>query len=193
MRLFVLARHGRSLFNLKGVVNGDPRNDLGLAPEGLEQARALGRQLSALGIDVAVVSPFPRAVETADAALEGREVLRVIDVELGDIRIGELDGGTLADYHRAIAHGDRDRRFPGGESLNDAALRYADAFERLLSRTERVTLVVSHEYPVRYAVNTAGGGGFDTPLREIQNATPYLVDEAEHKRSVARIRDLAGQ
>ena len=111
MRLFVLARHGRSLLNLRGVVNGDPRHDLGLSPEGLEQARELGRQLSGLTIDVAVVSPFPRAVQTADAALEGRDVPRVVDEELGDIRIGGLNGGTLADYHRATAHGDRNRRF----------------------------------------------------------------------------------
>ena len=76
-------------------------------------------------------------MQTADAVLAGREVPRVVDEELGDVRVGELDGGTLADYHRATAHGDRNLRFPGGESLNEAALRYAQAFERLLSGPSR--------------------------------------------------------
>lgn len=191
MRLFLFARHGRSLLNVAGVVNGDPRRDVGLAPQGIEQARELGAQLSALTIGVAVVSPFPRAMQTADAALEGRDVPRVVDEELGDIRIGELEGASLADYHRATAHGDRNLRFPGGESLNEAALRYAGAFERLLSRAEPVTLVLSHEYPVRYAVNAARGGGFDAPLREIPNAIPYLLDESALTRAVARICTLA--
>ncbi len=191
MRLFVLARHGRSLLNLQGLVNGDPRRDLGLAPEGIAEARELGWQLSTLAIDVAVVSPFPRALQTAEAALEGRGVPQVIDEELGDIRIGELEGATLAHYRAATAHGDREQRFPGGESLNEASLRYAEAFERLLSRAEAVMLVICHEYPVRYAVNAAGDGELDAPLRDIPNATPYLFDETALVHAAARIRELA--
>ena len=191
MRLFVLARHGRSVLNLQGLVNGDPRRDLGLAPEGIAEARELGWQLSALAIDVAVISPFPRALQTAEAALEGRGVPQVIDEELGDIRIGGLEGATLADYRAATAHGDRDRRFPGGESLNEAALRYAGSFERLLSRAEAVLLVVCHEYPVRYAVNAAADAELDAPLRDIPNATPYLFDETALEHAAARIRELA--
>ncbi len=115
----------------------------------------------------------------------------MVDEELGDIRVGELDGGTLADYRAATAHGDRNRRFPGGESLNEAARRYAESFERLLSRAEAVTLVVSHEYPVRYAVNAAGDGELDAPLHDVPNATPYLFDETGLARAAARIRELA--
>ena len=103
VRLVVLSRHGRSLLNLEGVVNGDPRRDLGLAPEGIAEARELGLQLSALAIELAVVSPFPRAMQTADAALEGRDVPRLVDEELGDIRIGEPRWG---DSHPIPPRGD---------------------------------------------------------------------------------------
>jgi probable phosphoglycerate mutase len=193
MRLFVLARHGRSVLNLRGLVNGDPLHDLGLCPHGIDEAHELGRQLSAIPIDVAVSSPFPRAVQTVDAALEGRAIPRVLDEDLGDIRIGDLDGATLAEYHHAAARADRNVPFPRGESLNDAARRYADAFERLLERPEPVTLVVCHEYPVRYAVNAAGGSDeFDAPFRETPNAAPYLFDDAALARAVRRIRELAG-
>src|SRR4051794_1943378 len=46
MRLLVLARHGRSLRNVEGVVNGDPTLDHGLSPDGTTEAAALGPQLA---------------------------------------------------------------------------------------------------------------------------------------------------
>ena len=96
--MFVLVRHGQSVLNVDGVVNGDPRRDPGLSPAGIEQAQRLGRQVAALAVDVAVVSPFPRAIETLDVALAGRAIPRVVDDDLGDIRLGELEGGTVAAY-----------------------------------------------------------------------------------------------
>jgi len=157
VRVFLLARHGQSLFNVDGVVNGDPLRDRGLSERGIEEAERLGAQISPVGVDVVVLSPFPRAVQTANIALARREVPHEVDEDLGDIRLGDLDGWSVADYREYKCHGNRDLRFPGGESLNEAARRYAGAYERLLARTERVTFVVCHEIPLRYAVNGATG------------------------------------
>jgi len=194
MRLFLLARHGQSLFNVDDVVNGDPLLDRGLSEQGIEEAERLGGQIAAVPLDVVVVSPFPRAVQTANIALGTREVPHEPDPELGDVRIGELEGARLADYRAHPAHDDRTRRFPGGESLDEAALRYAAAFERLLARRERVVLVVCHEIPVRYAVNAAAGSDdLDGPLHSVANAAPYLFDEHGLARAAERIRALAGE
>src|SRR5579871_163088 len=190
MRLFLLVRHGQSLFNVDKVVNGDPALDRGLSEQGIEEAERLGGQIAGLRIDVAVVSPFPRAVQTANIALGAREVPHVVDDDLGDVRIGALEGKTLDEYRAAPAHANRKERFPGGESLDEAALRYAGAFERLLGRTERTTLVVCHEIPVRYAVNAAGGNhDLNGPLRSVANATPYLFDDESLGRAFRRIRE----
>jgi 2,3-bisphosphoglycerate-dependent phosphoglycerate mutase len=192
VRLFILVRHGQSVLNVAGTVNGDPRRDPGLSPKGIEEAQALGRQIAALAVDVAVVSPFPRAAQTADAALEGRAVPRIVDDDLGDIRLGELEGATAARYDAAKSTGDRNVRFPGGESLNEAALRYVDAFERLAASSEPVTLVVCHEFAVRYSVNAAGGSNdLEQPLHDVANATPYLFDEAGLQRAILGMRELA--
>src|SRR5262249_11405807 len=100
---------------------------------------------------------------------------------------------TLDEYRRAPAHANREERFPGGESLDEAALRYAGAFERLLARDEQTTLVVCHEIPVRYLANAAAGSDeLNGPLRLVANAQPYLFDADSLTRAVARIRDLAG-
>src|SRR5437879_6123889 len=193
MRLFVLARHGQSLFNVDKVVNGDPTLDRGLSEQGIEEAERLAGELAALPLDLVAVSPFPRAVQTANIALAGRDVPHLVDEELGDVRIGELEGESLDAYRAAPAHSDRKKRFPGGESLDEAALRYADAIERLLARDEPVTLVVCHEIPVRYLANAAAGSNeLNGPLRYVANAAPYLFDETSLRRAVERTRELAG-
>ena len=141
MRLFLVARHGQSLFNVDKVVNGDPALDRGLSEQGIEEGARLAGQIAALPLDLVAVSPFPRALQTANIALAGREVPHLLDDDLGDVRIGDLEGKTLDAYREAPAHSNRKKCFPGGESLDEAALRYADACERLLARHEATTLV----------------------------------------------------
>ncbi|HEX6763744.1 MAG TPA: histidine phosphatase family protein [Gaiellaceae bacterium] len=193
MRTFLLVRHGQSLFNVEGIVNGDPSRDRGLSARGIEEAERLAGQIANVAIDLVVVSTFPRAIQTAELALAGRVVPRELDPGLGDIRIGELEGRTLADYRASGPHADRSLPFPGGESLADAARRFAAAFGRLCDRGEETTLVVCHEIPVRYAVNAAGDSNeLDAPLHDVANATPYLFDEPALRRAAARLVDLAG-
>lgn len=145
-----------------------------------------------MNIDAAVTSPFPRAIQTADIALGERSIARIIDDDLGDVRIGELEGRTLAEYRASRPHAERSLPFPGGESLNAAARRYARAFTRLLARDERVVLVVTHEIALRYALNAAlGDSDLDRPYHRIANATPYVFDDDSLRRAVTRIGELA--
>jgi broad specificity phosphatase PhoE len=193
MRLFLVVRHGQSLFNVGKVVNGDPALDRGLSEQGIEEAERLAGELAALPLDLVAVSPFPRAIQTANIALDGRDVPHLVDEELGDVRIGELEGASIEAYRDASAHSNRKERFPGGESLDEAALRYAGACDRLLARDEAATLVVCHEIPVRYLANAAAGSGeLNGPLRYVANATPDLFDEESLRRAVERMRELAG-
>jgi broad specificity phosphatase PhoE len=189
MRLLLLARHGQSLFNVDRVVNGDPALDRGLSPLGMEEAHKLHGQIAGISIDLCVVSEFPRAQQTARLALEGRDDIPwEVDHDLNDIRIGELEGQTLDDYREwKLAHEHSDP-FPGGESLDDAAHRYAAAYERLLRRDEDTILCVCHEIPVRYAINAAAGSpDVDGPIHVIANATPYVFDAAGLERAVRRL------
>ncbi|HJU36098.1 MAG TPA: histidine phosphatase family protein [Gaiellaceae bacterium] len=193
MRLFLVCRHGQSLFNVDKIVNGDATLDRGLSEQGIAEAERLAGQIAAAPLELVAVSPFPRALQTANIALEGRDVPHLVDEELGDVRIGELEGSSIDAYREAPAHSNRKERFPGGESLDEAALRYAGAFERLLARDEAATLVVCHEIPVRYLVNAAAGSSeLDGPLHYVANAAPYVFDDTTLKRAVERIRELAG-
>ena len=190
MQLALIARHGQSLLNVQGVVNGDPSRDLGLSDLGRQEAQALGRQIAGVTVDFCITSLFRRAIETANIAL-GRDV-SLVDGAFNDIQVGELEGRTLADYRAWKREHTRDDAFPGGESLNAAARRYADAFESVLERPEATIFVVCHEIPVRYLVNAAGGSDdLDEPLHDVANASPYVFDAAGLRRGVERMRSLA--
>jgi broad specificity phosphatase PhoE len=191
MQLYMITRHGESTLNFENRVNGDPSVPVRLTDKGREEARLLGQQLAHVPIDLCVHTPFPRTRETAEVALAGREVPFEDVPELGDIDIGELEGKTVEDYRAWKREHTRHDPFPGGESLDDAARRYADAYERLLERPEARILIVTHEIPLRYAINAAGGSDeLDGPAHQLANATPYLFDEAALTRAVAQIRRL---
>jgi broad specificity phosphatase PhoE len=193
-RLFVFARHGESTLNLERRVNGDPTKQVDLTERGRYEAAQLGQQLEGLHLDACIHTRFSRTKQTAELALSGREVPCEVEPLLDDIDVGDLEGSAIEDY-RAWKHGHpRSEAFPGGESLDDAARRYTKAFRRLLASPYRTILIVTHEIPIRYALNgAAGSNSLDGPAHELRNATPFLFDEDGLRRAVDGIeRVLAG-
>ena len=191
MRLFVIARHGESTLNLEGRVNGDPSVPVVLTEKGREEAGFLGQQIAHVPVEACVHSRFGRTRETAEIALDGRAVHWETEPLLDDIYVGELEGKTLDDYREWKQAHTRSDAFPGGESLDDAALRYASAFRKLLERPESHILVLTHEIPLRYAINAADGSDdLDWPAHAMANATPYLFDEGALERATNQIEHV---
>lgn len=193
MRICILSRHGQSTLNVENKVNGDPSVAVPLTADGRVAASKLGEQVAHLPLDLGVHTRFARTRETLEIALAGRGVPTIEEPLLDDIDIGDLEGCSLDDYRAWKRAHTRSDAFPGGESLDDAARRYARAFRRLLARPEQHVLVVCHEIPVRYLANAAAGSAeLNGPLSFVANATPYLFDEASLGRAVERMRQLAG-
>lgn len=192
MQLFVLARHGQSELNVTHRVNGDPAVSVKLTAQGETESARLGAELTAIALDLCIHTRFGRTRQTAEIALQGRNVPLEVEPLLDDIYVGDLEGQTIADYRAWKRTHTRADAFPGGESLDDAAGRYALAYERLLARPERRILVVCHEIPIRYAVNAASGSDeLDGPVHDIANCVPYLFDEEGLERAAAGIRRSA--
>ena len=192
MRLYVLARHGESVLNLERRVNGDPSVPAPLTERGRENAALLGLELRGQPLDACVHTRFGRTLETARIALEGRDVPFLEEERLDDVRIGELEGWTIDEYRDWKHSRTRADRFPGGESLDEAARRYAEAYRRLLERPYERLLVVCHEIPIRYALNAIGASGdLDGPVHTIPNATPFLFDEKALADAAEEINRLA--
>jgi len=189
-RLFVFARHAESTANVVGVVSSDPGRPAGLTARGSEQARRLGAQVAGLEIDLAVATRLVRTQQTLELALSDRTVPVLIDPRFDEIRAGDCDGAPIEDYWAwRERHGPEDH-FPHGESLDEARIRYASALRALLSRVERVTLVVVHELALRWIAQAAT----DSPLllhATFGNTTPYFFDEHAVTRAAAGLEAMA--
>jgi broad specificity phosphatase PhoE len=194
MRLFLIARHGESTLNIESRVNGDPNVPVDLSEKGREEARKLGEQIAHIPIGLCIHTRFARTLQTSQIALEGRELPLETEPMLDDIDIGDLEGEHIEDYRAWKREHTRADAFPSGESLDDAARRYAEAYRRLLEReTPDVVLIVCHEIPIRYALNAAAGSDdLDGPMHQIRNATPYLFDDRSLGLAAERIAQLAG-
>ncbi len=140
-----LVRHGESLGNVAdahahasgaGRLELDVRDpDVELSDTGRAQARALGRHLADLPPDerptVVLSSPFARARETAELAVEALDLPVRLDERLRERDFGAFDGMTGAGIREQFPDEARRRellgkfyyRPPGGESWADVALR----------------------------------------------------------------------
>ena len=189
-QLFVLVRHAESTANVGHLVNSDPSHPVGLTARGRDQAVQLGGQIANLSLDLAVTTRFLRTQETLGLALRGREVPTLTEPDLDEIRAGDFDGGQIDNYRSWKARHVRSDAFPHGESVDDALLRYACALGSLLARTERVILVILHEFALRQ-IAAAAAADASTRIGNLANATPYLFDHAAVARAADRLKSLA--
>jgi broad specificity phosphatase PhoE len=154
MQRLILARHGETEYSSRGALNGDPAQQCPLTDAGRAQARRLGKLLAAERIDLCVTTQFQRTVETADLALEGRDVPRLVVPELGDHAAGEYEGGLVSDYlewaHRA---GSADPVPGADESRFDVACRFAQGFRTILETPEDTVLAVLHALAIGYLLS----------------------------------------
>lgn len=190
MERAILVRHGESEYSVSELVNGDPSVAVGLTEEGRQQARLLGRRLESEPIDLCAVTEFGRTRETADLALAGREVPRVVVADLNDPFYGEFEGKRLAEYRRwAGTHGPGDIPPGNGEARVAIAARYARGFRFLLDRPVETILVVCHSLPVAFALAAADGRRPSAKMPLVTPAEPHILDEGRLRQAAEHIED----
>jgi len=187
MERLILVRHGESEYSFRGLLNGDPERAVGLTERGEEEARALGRELADVPLDLAVHTGFPRTRATLELVLAGREVPVLEEPRLADPRAGGFEGLTLDEYRGWAWHaGSREEAPGGGESRLSVVQRYLAACRALLVRPERTILAVVHALPIAYLLLARDG----KPPRSrvdvrVELARPYPFTAAELERSLA--------
>ncbi len=194
----VIVRHGETIENFEGTLQGlDPRRGR-LTARGLAQAAAVGRALAGESFDRAYCSPLERAVVTLARILEARRAadpaietlpLRFVD-GLRELDMGRFAGGLRGDWGRAAAkHGDPLHfRAPGGESPRDLQHRVGRWFDNVLRHGPggRV-LVVAHGGVVRSLLTHA----LDQPMN--MDWAGVGIDLPSRNASIARLGLVAGR
>ena len=192
MRLFVLARHAETTLNHQNRINGDPLVPADLTESGRTQAQLLGQEVSALPIALYVHTRFGRTRVTAELALEGRNIAG----SRSRCSTTSTSASSRAGRSTSTARGSAPTpvliRFPAGSRSMTPRDGMPEAFRKLLERSEQVIFVVTHEIPIRYALNAAAGSeDLDAPAHAIPNARPYLFDDSSLERAASGIEASA--
>jgi broad specificity phosphatase PhoE len=184
----ILARHGESDLSACGIVNGDPARACVLTDAGRAQARRLGELVAQEPLDLCVTSAFTRTQETADLALAGRDVPRLVVPELNDIRFGDFEAGAFDEY-RAWARSASPTDIPPGDGESRAACvaRYVRGFRTVLARPEPYALVVVHGLPIRYVLNALESRPPQPILDQVPYAEPFRLSAGELAGAVDRL------
>ncbi len=185
MERLILARHGESVFSEGLLLNGDIAVAGPLTARGRDEAHALGRALADVELDLCVTSEFERARQTADIALEGRDVPRLVMPELNDPRYGRYEGGALEEYRAWAGSVASSIEAPGGgESRRQIVARYGAALRRLAELPEHTILAVCHSLPIAYALAARDGDAPAARVPLVLHAHPYEFAPEEVERAV---------
>jgi broad specificity phosphatase PhoE len=140
-----LVRHGETEWARLGRHTG--RTDIPLTEAGRDQARVLGRRLAGHPFATVLTSPLSRAAETT--ALAGFGDVAIDDPDLQEWDYGEFEGRRTVDIVESrpgwsIWRGP----WPGGETIDDVAIR-ADRVLARLASVDGDALVVAHGHLLR--------------------------------------------
>jgi broad specificity phosphatase PhoE len=148
-----LLRHGQSYFNLHfNATRVDPGiEDPELTPLGFEQAAAAAARLSARAVTHIIISPYTRALQTAEPVLAIHKVPVAIMQEVREQAAYACDIGSPPEVlagrfpHHDFSHLPNPWWHEGAETAEQTSAR-ADAFRaRMAARGDSTTtLLVSH-------------------------------------------------
>ena len=185
MERLIVARHGESVFSERLLLNGDIVVSGPLTARGEQEARELGHALVETRLDLCVTSEFERARQTADLALEGRDIPRLVLPELNDPRYGRYEGQALEVYRGWADSVASDVEAPGGgESRRQIVARYACAFRALAERPEPAVFAVCHSLPIAYLLTAREGKPPTARVPLVLHAHPYPFEPEDLQRAV---------
>ncbi len=192
MATLTLLRHGQSQWNLENRFTGWV--DVDLTPQGEEEARIAGAQLTTVPIDVVFTSALTRAIRTASIALDAagkQNVPTYHDQALNERHYGDLQGlnksETADKYGADMVHTWRrsyDVPPPNGESLKQTQERVAPYYEQqikpLLQQGKNV-MVVAH------------GNSLRALIMFVENLSPEEILRTEVTTGVPIVYELDNQ
>jgi probable phosphoglycerate mutase len=184
----LLVRHAESVFSERGLANGRVDVRCPLSARGEAQARALAAALADEEIDLCATSELERTHQTADIALTGKAVPRIVLPELNDPLYGRYESGPLESYLAwALANDSAAEPPGGGERRQQLVARYAAGFRKLLERPERTILIVTHSLPVAYVLMALAGQDPAPRVPLVEYTKVHAVAARELEQAVTRL------
>lgn len=161
-------RHGQTNYNLLGLCNDDPGQNVHLTATGIAQAEAVAAQLRLVPLQMIVTSELPRTQQTGEIINRYHQLKLFSHPALNDIRSG-FDGRPVSEYFAAIAANPLHLSANGGESLVTHKQRVLAYLDWLRQQTHEVILSIAHEETLRVFYAWFHGIG-DEQLRDLHFA-----------------------
>jgi len=145
----ILARHGRSEWNVEGKVDSImPGSNLDW--KGLEEAEQLALEMKKRGVDVIYTSSFLRCKKTAEKVAQICGIELVEDERLKEQNFGEWSGQKVSNFEKdltAFFEQTQDiKAGKNGETIKDLFSRALSFYEEIIAKHKNKTVViVSHD------------------------------------------------
>lgn len=144
---FYLVRHGQTMFNKKGLVQG--WCDAPLTELGIQQAKELGDKWDISHIEIAYSSPSERAVDTLDYIVRGR-IPSIEHKGFKEINFGDYEGSKVSDVFPDGTVHIRSYEYINGENKDKAAQRFLATMKEVAMQSGcHEILVVTHGSIIR--------------------------------------------
>lgn len=190
---FYLVRHGETLFNVQKRMQGF--SDAPLTEEGIKVAEDLGRGLKNIPFVAAYSSTSERAVDTADAVLEGRNLKLIKDKRLKELNFGDMEGAFQADLmkHKNVETFMKfDYTSVNGENMQGVFERAKASLDQMVEANKTKggnVLVVSHGITILDLVMGIDPKAWDMSKGGLPNSSVTKIQWKDGKYTVQKVGD----
>jgi broad specificity phosphatase PhoE len=174
--LLYLIRHGESVYNAEGRIQG--HSSVPLSELGWRQGEAVAEVLAKEPIDALYSSPLPRAHQTAEILAARLKLPIHSDDRLKEVNVGifqgqlrcELEKTYPAELARWVSE-ELDYTLPGGESRRQLIERGRAALLEIVQHDHQHVAVVSHGRLLMVTLKSLLGMPFTQPPFSLQNGS----------------------
>lgn len=178
--ILYLIRHGESVYNREGKIQG--QTDIELTEFGKQQAQAVALGMADVELDAIIASPLQRAYQTASALAQSKQMPIQLHEGLKEIDVGVFSGLTWPEvaekypqHADAWSRQDMDFVLPGGES------------RRMLQQRGVATLVEISRLPLKSIAIVAHGGILCAALKGLLGIPDSLNPFSLFNASISRL------
>jgi len=188
---FYFVRHGETLFNTEGLMQG--WSDSPLTKEGIEVAEYLGKGLKDIPFLAAYSSTSERAVDTAHLVLQGRNIPLMLDKRLKEVNFGTLEGEKSDDIqtqHPDMLTNPSFFKPYGGESTQEVVNRLQSFLGSIANAYQGQSgniLVVTHGMSTVQLVNALDPKAWG--MKPLPNSSVTVIEYADGQFKPGKIGD----
>lgn len=181
---FYIVRHGQTLFNQKGIIQG--WCDSPLTEQGIQQARNVAYGLKDIPFTCAACSISERAWDTASIIAEGRAIQVHPRKDLKEVHFGTLEGERLThgEFFPLMEKGFTEY---GGETVPEASERFLHALKEIGDTHTGNVLIVAHGAVIAGVLMAISKGTLSFEDMHLENCSVSIVDYTDDTFTIEQL------